>query len=140
MVDKQKHLNLSKWLDFIASCKIKKKNIEFNDKNKAGVTGDFNGREYDIILENINILRDFPTLEKNEQIQRLWKSFQSILQQIRAGSSEHIAVDIDEWHALYVSIYRETNQTPYIHACHKHVAEQMIEHGDISIFDRRLRN
>ena len=132
------HLNLSRWFSFIRNeCKIRCVVIEYNKNNPAVVTRSFTGKEFDSILSKINIELMFPNVKDAKKVQKLWKSLESIISKLGEWSNETLKSATDEWHQTFVEIYRKEQGTPYTHALNDHLAEQVKEHGDISLFNQQ---
>ena len=132
------HLNLTRWFDFVTSeCKIKRQLIPFNKANTAGITRDFNGAEYDIILDKINIERDFPSLRYCQKVHNLWKTFSSILRSLKQATSQEIQQQTKRWYDIFIDTYKKFNETPYIHAFHSHLHDQIDEVGDLTKFSQQ---
>ena len=132
------HKNLTKWVSFINDdCKIRRRVNWFSTSNSAGITSDFDGREYDKIFEMINIPRDFPSLKNADDVQALWKSLYDIINSLDKLSSDEIQQKTERWHSLFIATYKKEFETPYIHALQEHLHDQVALHGDISIFNQQ---
>ena len=132
------HKNLTKWVAFINDdCKIRRRVNWFSTSNSAGITSDFDGREYDKIFEMINIPRDFPSLKNADDVQELWKSLYDIINSLDKLSSDEIQQKTERWHSLFIATYKKEFETPYIHALQDHLHDQVAFHGDISIFNQQ---
>ena len=126
-----------RWFKFITEeCKIKRNILPYNEKSKAKFTRSFTGGDYDKIIEKINIERDFPTIDHCKDVQRIWTLFGEILKDIKLASSTITEHQTKHWHNLLVSVYREYSETPYMHAMHKHLSDQVEAHGDITLFSQ----
>ena len=130
--------NLAKWISFTNNeCKIRREVISLTKTKSVAITSDFDGREYDKIFEMINIPRDFPSLRNGNDVQELWQSFYEIINSLDKLTSDQVKMRTERWHSLFITTYSKKFETPYIHAFHEHLHDQVALHGDISIFNQQ---
>jgi hypothetical protein len=116
---------LLNWISFLNNtCKIRRKLTCWNGENDALITRPFCAKELRIIVENLNLSRDFPRLENAVSKQKLFKDFQKIVSSIskRDQSVEEIKANAKAWHDDFETVW-EPYKTPYIHLFGLHLFE-----------------
>ena len=138
--NKKKGKSLVTYKEFLnGTCKIKFS--WFIDKElKRLKYCDLTGHEKIRLFENIDIPKLLPTLTNNNGVQKLWKDFYSLVQQL--GESECDDIDKFEtfaksWVTEFVALYQTKDVTPYMHAFSMHVSQFLRLHGNISSFTQQ---
>ena len=126
--------------DFLnGPCKIKF-NWFINKESKKLQYRDLTGPEKIRLFQNIKIPQLFPALNTKNDLQKLWKDFYSLIQQL--GKSECDDVDefeisVKSWVTKFARLYQTKDVTPYMHAFAMHVPQFLRLHGNISSFTQQ---
>jgi len=138
--NKKKGKSLVTYKEFLnGPCKIKF--AWYIDKeSKRLKCRDLTGPEKIRLFENIDFPKLFPTLPNTDKVQKLWKDFYSLVQQLRKPQCD----DIDQfersaktWVTDFVHLYQSKDVTPYMHAFSMHVSQFLRLHGNISSFTQQ---
>ena len=117
-------------------CKTRKLDKESNDIKYRDLIGTQKVR----LHENIDIPVLFPSLDKKEQLGRLWYDFFSLINTINKkefDNIEELCINIKLWVKLFVSTYQRKDVTPYTHAFMMHVLEFIALHGNLVLFSQQ---
>ncbi len=117
--------NLKKYSDFLESQGIKK---PCRIENRKIVLRDLNGKEKRILLDKISLPFLFPSLNRVDDKDRLWKNFQSVLSEAKCENIrqvDRIQEKTFEWYHLFCSLTFQKEITPYIHIFGMHLHEQI---------------
>jgi len=120
-------------------CKIKF-NWFIDKESKRLQFHDLTGPEKIRLFENINIPELFPSLSTKTELQKLWKDFYSLVQQLGKSECDHMdkfEKSVKSWVTKFTSIYQTKDVTPYMHAFAMHVPQFLHLHGNISSFTQQ---
>ena len=99
---------------------------------------DLTGPEKTRLFATINIPALFPSIQRNDDIQRLWTDFWKLVQLLKADCDDHVfKSEAHKWLELFCSIYQTKHVTPYIHALAMHVHEFLNLYGSLSKFSQQ---
>ncbi len=143
--DERKHPNLKILKDFIVEkCKY---NIIQPKMEMAALKSGFKslmGPRRRRIFENLttdstNIQTLFgASLNRSEEISRLWRDYWKLDQYLRAEHTEEKAVVLHRMTSRFmddfVGLYGREKITPYLHALTHHLPEMYDKHGDLNFF------
>ena len=122
-------------------CKIKFR--FYTDKeSKAIKWRDLTGAEKKKLFKNINIPTLFPSLERKEEVQKLWNNF-IVLIDMLSVSTDHecdpseFDKQAKEWVNNFLLIYQCKDVTPYMHCLAMHVSQFLGLYGNIGIFTQQ---
>ena len=100
---------------------------------------DLTGPEKIWLFQNVKIPQLFPVLSTKDDLQKLWKDFFSLVQQL--GKSEcdvnKFEKSVKSWVTNFTKVYQAKDVTPYMHAFAMHVPQFLRLHGNISSFTQQ---
>ena len=108
---------------------------------------DLTGPEKKRLFGNIDIPRLFPSLTNNEDLQKLWKNFASLMEHLSLSEEQldieqrwspaTFDVKAKEWVNDFVKIYQIKDVTPYMHCLSMHVSQFLELYGNIAKFNQQ---
>jgi hypothetical protein len=156
-LDKEKHLNIVSYFDFLNKVKIKVGFYANTTKGKTSLHREFNGTEILRFLDTVELKDVYPkdvrtnkTAEelkeeysikrKRDNMQELFKMFYIVYLGITSENpytSSEIREITSVWHALFLQTFHSSKVTPYIHifVCHLHEFQEL--YGNVNLFNQQ---
>lgn len=104
---------------------------------------DLTGPEKIRVFNNFNFNYLFPDMPKVTIIQEIWKQFYSIYKELQSNKVvattelNKLQGKLNQWMALFTSVYQTKHVTPYMHVMVSHIPEFLKLYGSIAPFSQQ---
>jgi hypothetical protein len=142
--DPKKHKSMTELIAYLKECKIPIHDYCYEENTISNIFTTLQGpsriKVFERIIKDDSFLKLLKSMKvrKADEIYLLWKDFYLILRSIKSHelpNLDYTQVLINNWFVRYVSVYTQTNVTPYIHMFNYHLMDQYKKYGNINFFN-----